>query len=86
MGNIADNGSGGSILYQSSKTALNATMKSLAINLQIDRIGVLIFHLGWVQADTSGSSALIDTKTSVTGMSRQIEVLTFLQISTFINV
>jgi len=34
MGSIADNGSGGSILYRTSKAALNAAMKSIAIDLE----------------------------------------------------
>jgi len=33
MGSIEDNSSGGSILYRSSKAALNATIKSIAIDL-----------------------------------------------------
>lgn len=85
MGSIADNGSGGSILYRSSKAALNAAMKSLAIDLQIDRVGVLVFHPGWVQTDMGGSSALIDTKTSVTGMAKQIENFKMSKTGAFIK-
>jgi NAD(P)-dependent dehydrogenase (short-subunit alcohol dehydrogenase family) len=40
IGSIGDNGSGGSLLYRSSKAALNAVMKSLAINLNSDGVGV----------------------------------------------
>ncbi len=85
MGSIADNGSGGSLLYRSSKAALNAAMKSLAIDLKNDRIGVLIFHPGWVQTDMGGPAALIDTKTSVFGMAEQIEGFSMSRSGTFIK-
>ncbi len=85
MGSIADNGSGGSILYRSSKAALNAAMKSLAIDLQTDRVGVLIFHPGWVKTDMGGPSALIDAKTSVTGMVGQIDNFKISETGAFIK-
>lgn len=72
MGSIADNNSGGSILYRSSKAALNAAMKTLAIELESSGIGVLIFHPGWVKTDMGGPNALIDAATSVAGMIKQI--------------
>ena len=85
MGSIADNGSGGSLLYRSSKAALNAVMKSLAIDLQADKVGVLIFHPGWVQTDMGGPSALIDSKTSVAGMVKQIDSFKLSQTGAFIK-
>jgi len=68
MGSIADNSGGGSILYRSSKAALNATMKSLAIDLKEQGVGVLIFHPGWVRTDMGGPNGLIDVEESITGM------------------
>ncbi|MDO9268870.1 MAG: SDR family oxidoreductase [Methylobacter sp.] len=68
MGSIADNESGGSILYRSSKAALNAAMKSLAIGLKDQSVGVLIFHPGWVKTDMGGPNALINAEQSVSGM------------------
>ncbi len=73
MGSIEDNGSGGSLLYRSSKAALNASMKSVAIDLRDQGIGVQIFHPGWVKTDMGGPHALIDTETSVKGMIMQIK-------------
>jgi NAD(P)-dependent dehydrogenase (short-subunit alcohol dehydrogenase family) len=67
MGSIADN-EGGSILYRSSKAALNAAMKSLAIGLKNEFVGVLIFHPGWVKTDMGGPDALITAEQSVSGM------------------
>jgi len=72
MGSIADNGSGGSILYRSSKAALNAAMKSIALDLEDSKIGVLVLHPGWVKTDMGGANALIDAQQSVAGMRRVI--------------
>lgn len=85
MGSIEDNGSGGSILYRSSKAALNATMKSVAIDLESEGVGVLIFHPGWVQTDMGGMHALIDTKTSVEGMIEQISYFNLRNTGLFIK-
>lgn len=71
MGSIADNGSGGSILYRSSKAGLNAAMKSLAIDLKGQGIGVLLLHPGWVQTDMGGPNAPTLPQASVSGM-RQV--------------
>ena len=60
-------------MYRSSKAALNAAMKSLAIDLKPRSLGVLILHPGWVRTDMGGSNALIDADESVAGMRRVIE-------------
>ncbi|MCM8558179.1 SDR family oxidoreductase [Sphingomicrobium sediminis] len=73
MGSIADNGSGGSIPYRSSKAAVNAAWKSLANDYRPDGIGVVMLHPGWVQTDMGGPNALIDTETSVSGMRKVID-------------
>jgi short-subunit dehydrogenase len=85
MGSITDNNSGGSILYRSSKAALNAAMKSLSIELKDQDIGVLTLHPGWVQTDMGGANALIDVKTSVGGMYQVIKKFNITQTGSFIN-
>lgn len=85
MGSMTDNSSGGSLLYRSSKAALNAVMKSLAIDLNASGIGVLIFHPGWVKTDMGGPHALIDTKTSVAGMVQQIAAFKLSQSGSFLK-
>lgn len=85
MGSVSDNDSGGSILYRSSKAALNAAMKSLSIDLKAQGVGVLIFHPGWVKTDMGGANALIDAKTSVGGMCALIEDFTLAQSGNFIK-
>ena len=75
MGSMEDNEGGGSYIYRSSKAALNAAAKSLAIDLAGENILVGLLHPGWVQTDMGGPSALIDTRTSVTGMLKLIDGL-----------
>ncbi|MCJ8191249.1 SDR family oxidoreductase [Sphingomicrobium aestuariivivum] len=73
MGSIADNSSGGSIPYRSSKAAVNAAWKSLAHDFRDDGIAIGMLHPGWVETDMGGPNALIDTKTSVEGLRQRIE-------------
>jgi NAD(P)-dependent dehydrogenase (short-subunit alcohol dehydrogenase family) len=73
MGSLADNTSGGSILYRSSKAALNAAYKSLSIDLRSRGVGVLLLHPGWVRTDMGGPNAPTPPEESVQGMRRVIE-------------
>lgn len=75
MGSIADNQKGGSYIYRSSKAAINAVGKTLAIDLADQGVKVAIVHPGWVQTDMGGPSGLIDAKTSITGLCEVIENL-----------
>jgi len=85
MGSMADNTSGGSYIYRSSKAALNAVMKSLANDLQSKSIPVCVLHPGWVQTDMGGESALISTETSVSGMRQVIDDLSMSTTGLFYN-
>ncbi len=85
MGSIADNGSGGSYIYRSSKAALNAAMKSAAIDLTPKGITVAVFHPGWVRTDMGGQGASIDVQTSVAGMRRRTAALTPADSGHFFN-
>ena len=77
MGSMADNGSGGSYVYRSSKAALNAVMKSMSIDLADEHnINVLTLHPGWVITDMTGTNALITTEESVSGMQRVLAACT----------
>jgi NAD(P)-dependent dehydrogenase (short-subunit alcohol dehydrogenase family) len=85
MGSIEDNSSGGSYLYRSSKTALNAVMKSLAVDLKPRGIGALILHPGWVKTDMGGTAAQITPEVSVRGMRSVIEKFTLKDTGRFLN-
>ncbi len=75
MGSIADNTSGGGYIYRSSKAALNAGMRSLAIDLAGEGFSVGILHPGWVQTDMGGPKATLSPSDSVDGMRRVIDAL-----------
>lgn len=85
MGSIADNGGGGSYIYRSSKAALNAAVKSLAIDLRGDGFLAAVLHPGWVLTDMGGPNALIDTATSVSGMLQVIDGLDAERSGSFLN-
>ncbi len=76
MGSIADNGSGGSYLYRSSKAAVNMVVKSLAIDLKPLGITAAVIHPGWVKTDMGGPNALISAEQSVSGIRQVISRLT----------
>ena len=73
MGSLADNTSGGSYAYRSSKTALNMAMKSLAIDLHDRGISVIVLHPGWVQTDMGGPNGLINVDESVMQMRKILD-------------
>ncbi len=75
MGSMADNGSGGSYVYRSSKAALNAAFVSAAIDLKPRGIKVAILHPGWVKTDMGGPNAEISTQTCVKQLRQTLENL-----------
>ena len=85
MGSIDDNSGGGSYIYRSSKTALNSVVKSLAIDLAGEGFSAAVLHPGWVLTDMGGPNALIDTKTSVTGMMKVVDDLDPQSSGSFFN-
>lgn len=85
MGSVADNNSGGSIFYRSSKAALNTAMRSLAIDLKDQSVGVLIFHPGWVKTDMGGPDALLNADQSIAGMRALIENFSLDQSGSFVK-
>lgn len=85
MGSMGDNSSGGSIMYRSSKAALNAAMKSLSINLAGLGINVLILHPGWVKTDMGGENAPTLPIESIAGMRHVIDTATSAYSGHFID-
>lgn len=85
MGSIDDNSGGGSYIYRSTKTALNSVVKSLAIDLAVEGFSAAVLHPGWVLTDMGGPNALIDTKTSVTGMLQVVDDLDSHNSGSFFN-
>lgn len=65
MASMADNTSGGSYIYRSTKAALNAVIKSMAIDLKPKNITALALHPGWVRTDMGGPNGEIEAHESV---------------------
>ncbi len=86
MGSIADNASGGSYVYRSSKAALNAVMKSASIDLAPRGVICVILHPGWVRTDMGGPDAEISVEESVTGMRAILDRVTAADIGTFFDI
>ena len=59
MGSIATTAATDSIIYRSSKAAVNMVMKILANDLEEQGVIVTSFHPGWVRTDMGGSIAPI---------------------------
>ena len=73
MGSIADNGSGGSYIYRSSKTTVNQVVKCLSIDLAPRGISVVTLHPGWVQTDMGGPNAEISVAECCSGLKRILQ-------------
>ncbi len=56
MGSIADNSSGGFLPYRTSKAALNAAWKTMAVDYRERPVTVAMLHPGWVQTDMAASA------------------------------
>lgn len=67
-GSITNNIAGSRYLYRSSKAALNAVIRSLAIDLQPRGFKCIAVHPGWVQTDMGGHAAPLAPEDSVARM------------------
>ena len=70
MGSIAENSSGGCYAYRASKAALNAVIKSLALDLAAQGVIAVALSPGWVRTDMGGPSAPLDAPEAVAGLRR----------------
>ena len=86
MGSMADNGSGGSYIYRSSKAALNAIMKSASIDLKPRGIKVAILHPGWVLTDMGGSNAEITVQECVNQLRKTLDNVSLENTGSFFEV
>jgi NAD(P)-dependent dehydrogenase (short-subunit alcohol dehydrogenase family) len=85
MGSLADNASGGSIAYRSSKAAVNMVMRSAAIDLAPRGISCVLVNPGWVRTDMGGTAAPLSAKESVTALRRLMETFGSKQSGKFFN-
>ena len=85
MGSLADNTSGGSIAYRSSKAAVNMVMRSAAIDLAPRGITCVLLNPGWVKTDMGGPNASITPQESVTALRQTISGLGPAQSGKFLH-
>jgi NAD(P)-dependent dehydrogenase (short-subunit alcohol dehydrogenase family) len=86
MGSIADNSSGGSYAYRSSKAAVNAAMKSFSIDLAPRGITCVVVHPGWVRTDMGGAGGKLAPAESVKSLRSLIASLKKKDSGKFFNV
>jgi NAD(P)-dependent dehydrogenase (short-subunit alcohol dehydrogenase family) len=85
MGSITDNTSGGSIVYRSSKAAVNMVTRSLAIDFAPRGITCVVVNPGWVRTDMGGPTATLEPSESISRMRRLIATLGPEQSGKFFN-
>jgi NAD(P)-dependent dehydrogenase (short-subunit alcohol dehydrogenase family) len=73
MGSIADNSSGGSWAYRTSKAALNMINRNIAHDLNDDKIPSVAIHPGWVRTDMGSDAAPLSAEESVSAMIATID-------------
>jgi NAD(P)-dependent dehydrogenase (short-subunit alcohol dehydrogenase family) len=86
MGSIADNGSGGYYGYRMSKAALNAAGMSLARDLRVAGIAVVILHPGFVRTDMTAQQGNITADESARLLIERIGNLSLETTGTFWHV
>jgi NAD(P)-dependent dehydrogenase (short-subunit alcohol dehydrogenase family) len=85
MGSLADNTSGGSIAYRSSKAAVNMVMRSAAIDLAPRGIACVLINPGWVRTDMGGAAAPLSVTQSVTAQRKLMQSWGLAQSGKFFN-
>jgi len=85
MGSIADNTSGGSIVYRSAKAAVNMVMRTLAIDLAPRGIICVVVNPGWVRTDMGGQNASLEPSESISALRRLIATFGREQSGKFFN-
>jgi NAD(P)-dependent dehydrogenase (short-subunit alcohol dehydrogenase family) len=75
MGSLADNTSGGSVVYRSSKAAVNMVMRSLATDFAPRGITCVVINHGRVRTDMGGPHATLTPAESVMKLRVLIETL-----------
>lgn len=85
MGSISGNSSGGSYVYRSSKAALNAVVRTAALDLQAKGITVVAVHPGWAKTDMGGPSAQMNVADSVRRLRELLERVGPAESGSFLN-
>ncbi len=75
VGSIELNTSGGLYAYRSSKAAVNAVMRSMAIDLAPQGVLAVAIHPGWARTEMGGPKAPLEPAEAVSGVRRVIAAL-----------
>ena len=75
----------GYMAYRTSKTALNAAMRNVALTLAEEKIIVVSLGPGWVKTDMGGENADISPEASARGLRKVIAALTLEQSGQFLR-
>jgi NAD(P)-dependent dehydrogenase (short-subunit alcohol dehydrogenase family) len=86
MGSIGDNRSGGYYGYRMSKAALNAAGVSLAHELQLAGVALVVLHPGAVRTGMTDHTGLMEASESARGLMERIEELTLATTGRFVHV
>jgi NAD(P)-dependent dehydrogenase (short-subunit alcohol dehydrogenase family) len=85
MGSIAANTAGRHYLYRTTKAALNAAVKSVAVDLHDRGIIAVTLHPGWVKTDMGGPDADLPVSVSVQGVIGVLDRLTLSDSGQFLG-
>lgn len=85
MASISENQAGGGYIYKSSKAALNAVMKSLAIDLLEREITVILLSPGWVKTRMGGDKAPLSAEDSVAYLSNLLSIVSLQESGHFLS-
>ena len=85
MGSITRNSGGRHYLYRSTKAALNASVKSLAVDLAPRGVTAVVLHPGWVRTDMGGADADLSPEQSVRDVRALLARLTPADSGKFFN-
>jgi NAD(P)-dependent dehydrogenase (short-subunit alcohol dehydrogenase family) len=85
MGSMELNSSGGYYSYRSTKAALNAITKSMAVDLKKHDVKVVALHPGWAQTDMGGPNATVAPAESVKKIRKILSDLTWVDSGSFIG-
>ena len=85
LGSIGDVGSGSSLMYRTSKAAVNMAMRARSFTLAPRGIIVAVINPGWVKTDMGGAGASISPEESISAMRRIIDGLTLEETGSFLN-
>lgn len=72
LGSIGGNAQGGLYVYRTSKSAVNALMRSMALDLAPRGILAVAVHPGWVSTDMGGARAPLKPEASIAGLRQLI--------------